>query len=264
MASVLAMEDELQHSAWLSDDAEYDTADSSWDIDAKPAGIDPTRGLDNHIDGHASRYLTSRQDDRGSDESASAEDMDEEEDAPGDANEDSPPSNLSSADDEQLEDADLEMEDQGDSDAEGDAELEQGVEDIRLKEGESDEEDELNSGDSDLQTSHEEEFDEDEADEDVDDEDEEVWEEAGGVEDEESDDELPPHSCLFCKQDEEKDAGEDDEAYIACTGCGEHGASSASLSPSYIRWDGLADNRRSTPTMRTRCLCNQSAKPYVQ
>lgn len=54
-----------------------------------------------------------------------------------------------------------------------------------------------------------------------------AWEDIAGEdeddeEEEEGSEDPAPNTCMFCKQDEEHDPGEDFEEYLTCIGCGEN------------------------------------------
>lgn len=53
-----------------------------------------------------------------------------------------------------------------------------------------------------------------------------AWEEAAENEDDEDDEDgsedAVPNACIFCKQDEENDPGDEFEEYLTCVGCGEN------------------------------------------
>ncbi|KAL7622509.1 Histone acetyltransferase [Parahypoxylon ruwenzoriense] len=98
--------------------------------------------------------------------------------------------------------------------AEDDEDENEGVGAVKIKPGETEDEDSeseddisLASGSSDRESAAE-------------------WEEAveNGEDEDEDSDAVEPNNCIFCKKDEEHDPGEDFETYLACKGCGEHGA----------------------------------------
>ena len=57
-----------------------------------------------------------------------------------------------------------------------------------------------------------------------------AWDES--TEEENEDEAVPLHACVYCGQDEEHDPGEDFEAYMECAGCG----ANCALSSPYSIW----------------------------
>ncbi|KAM4062857.1 MOZ/SAS family protein [Hirsutella rhossiliensis] len=209
MASAQAMEEELQQSVLLSEDAEYETADSFADnaTDSTPR---EGRGAAAHSTSTgvavASRDMGSDDDDELSDRDASGEEIDE--DASGEEDDDHMAQQIIVGDAAPGEDEDGEQ----DEDAEGDDDdLEEGVGAVKIKPGEAEDDEDAESEVSELPSVPDEESDEDGA----------AWED-GDVADDDESDAAPPNACTFCKQDEENDPSEDFEAFLTCTTCGEN------------------------------------------
>ncbi|KAI8157222.1 Histone acetyltransferase mst2 [Colletotrichum sp. SAR 10_65] len=90
----------------------------------------------------------------------------------------------------------------------------EGVGAVKIRPGETDDEAELDSEHSDSQSESGNESDGAAA-----------WEDAaGGEEDdeEEGSEDAAPNTCMFCRQDEDNDPGEDFEEYLSCVVCGEN------------------------------------------
>lgn len=108
---------------------------------------------------------------------------------------------------------DVQDEDARDEDGDGEEDDDEGVGAVKLRPGETDDEDSEDDDASEPIASDEESEDDAE------------WEDA--VENEEGEDgeseNESPNICIFCKQDEENDPGEEFEAFLACSGCGENG-----------------------------------------
>ncbi|KJZ73190.1 hypothetical protein HIM_07387 [Hirsutella minnesotensis 3608] len=207
MASAQAMEEELQQSVLLSEDAEYETADSFADTDTDSAHRDGARNL---ADAASTAPVATSQDvdsddDELSDRDASGEEI--EEDASGEEDNDPLVQQIvvgdAAADDEDEDEQDE------DEDAEGDDDLEEGVGAVKIKPGEAENDEDGDSEVSDLPSAPDEDSDEGAA-----------WEEEAGDDDES--DTAPSNTCIFCKQDEENDPSEDFEAFLTCTACGEN------------------------------------------
>lgn len=214
MASAQAMEEELQQSVLLSEDAEYDTADSDADNHTNPTGRKNKGGVtDSAQYGAAGVPRDEGSDDEElSDRDASGEEIDE--DASGEEDNDLLAQQIIVGD--AAGDEDEDEDDENDEDAERDDDLDEGVGAVKIRPGESDDED-IESDVSDLPSAPDEESDEDEA----------AWEDGDGADGDEDEDEdedaAPSNTCMFCKQDEENDPSEDFEAFLTCTGCGENG-----------------------------------------
>jgi len=97
--------------------------------------------------------------------------------------------------------------------SEDDDEDVEGVGAVKIKPGETDEEDEDSEGEASAAASN------DDSDDDAE------WEEAAENvdEDDEESDSAAPNTCIFCRQNEDNDPGEEFEAFLTCSGCGEHG-----------------------------------------
>ncbi|KND90630.1 Histone acetyltransferase mst2 [Tolypocladium ophioglossoides CBS 100239] len=199
MASAQAMEEEQQQSVLLSEDAEYDTADSAADNRTKSTGRkhkgEVTNSAQYGVAG-VSRDEGSDDDEELSDRDASGEEIDE--DASGEENNDLLAQQIIVGD--AVGEDDDDEDDENDEDAERDEDdLDEGVGAVKIRPAESDDED-MESDVSDLPSAPDEESDEDEA----------AWEGGDGAEEDED-------------EDEDEDAPpEDFEAFLACTGCGEN------------------------------------------
>ncbi|OAA50601.1 Acyl-CoA N-acyltransferase [Metarhizium rileyi] len=205
MLSAQAMEEELQQSVMLSEDGEYDTADTG-----NQAPSLSTRARSHKI---SDVDNLSSEDDELSDQDASGEELDQ--DASGEEDNDRTDQQIivGSATPGNGEDYD--------EDIDGDDDLDEEIGAVKVKPVDSEDE-VIGSGDSDAQSAAE----EDESDEDDDEEDEEdeegVWEEGDAGDEDEDSDAIQSMTCIFCKQDEENDPSEDFEAFLACTRCGEN------------------------------------------
>ncbi len=122
----------------------------------------------------------------------------------------------------------------GSPDAEDDQadeeEDDEGVGAVKIKPGETDE-----SDDSDISNAR--------SGSDAESEEDAAWDEGAENGDEDEDEESDnaiSNQCMFCKEDEENDPGEDFETYLACAGCGGNGQR---LPPSGTRgWDVVLAN----------------------
>ncbi|PHH87877.1 hypothetical protein CDD83_8286 [Cordyceps sp. RAO-2017] len=203
------MEEELQQSVLLSEDAEYETADSFADNGADSPAREGTQA-----EAHATEPgLEVGSQDMGSDDEelsdrdASGEEI--EEDVYGEEDHDRLAQQIIVGD--AAADGDDEEDGEQDEDAEGDDEdLEEGVGAVKIKPGESDDED-AESDVSELPSAPDE-SDEDGA----------AWEEGDAADEDDESDTAPPNTCIFCKQDEENDPSEDFEAFLDCSVCGEN------------------------------------------
>lgn len=243
MASAQAMEEELQQSVLLSEEAEYDTADSAPGGSAKSAA----QGIEAGGDTDASGDELSGADEELSDRDASGEELDQ--DASGEEDNDILARQIVVGDAAVEEEDDGESDDENDEDAEGeDEDPDEGVGAVKIRPGESsqDDADDAESEVSDLPSVVDEESDEEVA-----------WEDANGVEEEEESDTAPSNTCVFCKQDEENDPSEDFEAFLACEGCGENGMPA----PYFARCGcGFVAHSCSSPTMCPGCGGNEQTQ----
>lgn len=201
MASAQAMEEELQQSVILSEDAEYDTTDTN--MRDPPASAGRVKRSSKTRVSHES---DSEDEEDLSDQDASGEDVDQ--DASGEEDNDLLGQQIvvgkPSRNDEPAE---------YDEDAEGDEDLDEGVGAVKVRPEESQDEEHMESEASDMQSAAEEESEDDEV----------PWEEADGGDEDEESEAAQSNACMFCKQDEESDPSEDFEAFLACRGCGENG-----------------------------------------
>ena len=229
MADAQLMEEELQHSVMISEgDAPYDEP-SDVDMDTANDGSFPKDGLDDvnsSVDEGDEDELDGDEessDGDGDDDDNNSDEEEDEEDADG-------------GDDDAFEEDDEEDDEEEDGDEdealgistkrtiptieEQDNETsadedDEGVGAVKIKPGETDEEDDSDDSASSASASSAE---------------SEAWEAAAEQEEEEEDEEeesdnAQSNSCLFCKRDADNDAGEDVEAIITCTACGENGSS---------------------------------------
>lgn len=221
------MEEELQQSVRLSEDAEYETADTTGEDALTPAPL-KTRTIvaisaEDRIDGSNSMDMDEDEDEELSDRDASGEEIDDEMD------QDAEGEDYNELVDQQIvvsNGRSLELNDDEDGDADGEEDGDEGVGAVKIKPGDTDDEDEededgeddAESDDSDLLSNAEDDSDEEPA-----------WEDAGEVEgDEDSENDGPSNICMFCKQDEENDPSEDFEAFLSCSRCGDNGKSAKS------------------------------------
>jgi histone acetyltransferase SAS3 len=224
------MEEELQQSVRLSEDAEYETADTNGEDALTHAPLKtqtivaiPAEG---RIAGSNSMDMDEDDDEELSDRDASGEEIDDEmdQDAEGEEYDELVDQQIVVSNDRPLEMNDDEEDE--DEDADGEEDGDDGVGAVKIKPGETDDEDEEDedgedgeaSDDSDLLSNAEDDSDEEPA-----------WEDAGEVEgDEDSENDGPSNICIFCKQDEENDPSEDFETFLSCSRCGDNGMSSKS------------------------------------
>ncbi|PFH56194.1 hypothetical protein XA68_16916 [Ophiocordyceps unilateralis] len=196
MASAQAMEEELQQSVLLSEDAEYETADSFADNATETAAAP---GIAGSAESDARQGVNSDEedDDQLSDRDASGEEIDD----------DAYIEEENDALAQQIIVGDISIE--GDDGDQGDADdADEGVGAVKIRPGESVNEDDAESDVSDLPSA--------ESDEEV------AWEEEDAADEDDDSDAAPPNTCIFCKQDEENDPSEDFEAFLDCTSCGEN------------------------------------------
>ena len=231
------MEEELQQSVLLSEEAGYDTADSALASDSKAAIPDALADGVTDISGGGRSGLDEDLNDRDAsgeelDQDASGEedtdplarqivvgdvvDDDEEGDDDDDENEDP------DADADPDEDPDEDVDD----DAEGeDEDPDEGVGAVKIRPGESDDEDVDGDDDEDDNDAESDVSDLPSAADEDSDEEAPAWEDANEVGEDEESDTAPSNTCVFCKQDEEDDPSEDFEAFLTCASCGENGTS---------------------------------------
>ncbi|UKZ49980.1 hypothetical protein TrVGV298_004235 [Trichoderma virens] len=227
MASAQSMEEELQQSVMLSEDAEYETADTAGEDVFTPAAIKErtmsTVFAQTSVRGNDGMEVD-EDDDELSDRDASGEEIDEEmdQDAEGeDYNEivdqqivvsNGRPFQMNEDNDD---DDDEEEEEEEDEDADGEEDGDEGVGAVKIKPGDTDDEDE-DDEDAESDVSDPLSVAEDDSD------DEPAWEEAGEVEEDDESETGPSNICMFCKQDEENDPSEDFEAFLTCSRCNEN------------------------------------------
>ncbi|PHH80731.1 hypothetical protein CDD80_79 [Ophiocordyceps camponoti-rufipedis] len=206
MASAQAMEEELQQSVLLSEEAEYETADSFADNGTESTGPPPVAGSA-EADATATRGGVDSdegEDDQLSDRDASGEEVDD--DAYMEEENDALTQQIIVGQEPVDGDDDDDDDDQEDAD-DGD----EGVGAVKIKPGESvndDDDDDAESDVSELPSA--------ESDEEV------AWEEGDAADEDDDSEAAPPNTCIFCKQDEENDPSEDFEAFLDCISCGEN------------------------------------------
>lgn len=218
------MEEELQQSVRLSEDAEYETADTAGEDALTPAPLKTQTivaiSAEDRIDGGNSMDMD-EDDEELSDRDASGEEIDDEMD------QDAEGEDYNELVDQQIvvnNGQPLQLNDDEDEDADGDEDGDEGVGAVKIKPGDTDDEDEEDEDDaesdvSDLLSNAEDDSDEEPA-----------WEDAGEVEeDEDSENDGPSNTCMFCKEDEEHDPSEDFETFLSCSRCGENGMSAKQL-----------------------------------
>ncbi|KAL6890744.1 hypothetical protein GGI43DRAFT_415634 [Trichoderma evansii] len=221
MTSAQSMEEELQQSVRLSEDAEYETADTAGEDALTPAPLKTQNiiaiSAEDRIDGSNSMDMDEDDDEELSDRDASGEEIDDEMD------QDAEGEDYDELVDQQIvvsNDRPLRLNEDEDDDAEGEEDGDEGVGAVKIKPGDTDDEDDededaeddAESDVSDLLSNPEEDSDEEPA-----------WEDAGEVEeDEDSENDGPSNICMFCKQDEENDPSEDFETFLSCSRCGEN------------------------------------------
>ncbi|RFU72365.1 acyl- n-acyltransferase [Trichoderma arundinaceum] len=220
MSSAQLMEEELQQSVMLSEDADYETADTAGEDALTPAALRARTIIagssEIRIRGHDGMEVDEDDDEELSDRDASGEEIDEEMD------QDAEGEDYTELVDQQIVVSNgrpLDMNDDEDDEADGEEDGDEGVGAVKIKPGDTDDEDE---DDEDA---------EDDAESDVsdllsvaeDDSDEEpAWEEAGEVEEDDESETGPSNICMFCKQDEENDPSEDFETFLICSRCSEN------------------------------------------
>lgn len=246
------MEEELQQSVMLSEDAEYETADTAGEDTLTPATVQSrimvTGPIENSIEGHDGMELDEDDDDELSDRDASGEEIDEEMD------EDAEGEDYTELVDQQIivnNGRPPQPDDDEDDDADGEEDADEGVGAVKIKPGdtdddEDDDDDDAESDVSDLLSAAEDDSDEEPA-----------WEDAGEVEEDEDSETGPSNICMFCKQDEENDPSEDFETFLTCARCGENGMSSHETQ---VQRDIIRLTYSSSPTMRSRCSGNESTE----
>lgn len=221
MPSAQAMEEELQQSVMLSEDGEYDTADTG---DQAPSSLTHAR-----LQKNGDVDVSGSEDEELSDQDASGEELDQ--DASGEEDNDRMDQQIV------VGSATPGHGEEYDEDAEGEDDLDEEVGAVKVKPVDSEDED-MGSDGSDAQSAAEEEESDDEEDE----EDEEgAWEEGDAGDEDEESDAVQSNTCMFCKQDEENDPSEDFEAFLACTRCGENGKELPSLMQK-CNWSVLANS----------------------
>ncbi|GFP54745.1 histone acetyltransferase mst2 [Trichoderma asperellum] len=217
MTSAQSMEEELQQSVRLSEDAEYETADTAGEDALTPAPLKTQTivaiSAEDRIDGGNSMDMD-EDDEELSDRDASGEEIDDEMD------QDAEGEDYNELVDQQIvvnNGQPLQLNDDEDEDADGEEDGDEGVGAVKIKPGDTDDEDEEDEDDaesdvSDLLSNAEDDSDEEPA-----------WEDAGEVEeDEDSENDGPSNTCMFCKEDEEHDPSEDFETFLSCSRCGEN------------------------------------------
>jgi histone acetyltransferase SAS3 len=229
------MEEELQQSVMLSDeDAGFETADSAGEdahtLGAVRMGTTSTDIAENDTGGNDGMEVD-EDDDELSDRDASGEEIDEEmdQDAEGEEYTELVDQQIVVSNGHHLQRNDEDEEDEDDND-EADEDGDEGVGAVKIKPGDTDEEDDDDEDDdadddaesdvSDLLSVAEDDSDEEPA-----------WEEARGVEEDDDDESetAPSNVCMFCRQDEENDPSEDFEAFLTCIRCNENGGCSKRL-----------------------------------
>lgn len=250
------MEEELQQSVMLSEDAEYETADTAGEDVFTPAATKErtlsTVFAQTTIRGTDGMEVDEEDDDDElSDRDASGEEIDEEMDQDAEGEDyteivvdqqivvsNGRPFQMNDDDN----DDDDEEEDEEDEDADGEEDGDEGVGAVKIKPGDTDDEDE-DDEDAESDVSEPLSNAEDDSDE------EPAWEDAGEVEEDDESETGPSNVCMFCKQDEENDPSEDFEAFLTCTRCNENGGSWRNCKMSIRAWLTYL----SSPAMRTRC-----------
>ncbi|KAK4073769.1 hypothetical protein Trihar35433_3243 [Trichoderma harzianum] len=229
MTSAQSMEEELQQSVMLSEDAEYETADTAGEDVFTPAATKErtlsTVFAQTTIRGTDGMEVDEEDDDDElSDRDASGEEIDEEMDQDAEGEDyteivvdqqivvsNGRPFQMNDDDN----DDDDEEEDEEDEDADGEEDGDEGVGAVKIKPGDTDDEDE-DDEDAESDVSEPLSNAEDDSDE------EPAWEDAGEVEEDDESETGPSNVCMFCKQDEENDPSEDFEAFLTCTRCNEN------------------------------------------
>lgn len=223
------MEEELQQSVMLSEDAEYETADTAGEDALTPAGAKArtmsTVFAQSSIGVNDGMEVDEDDDDELSDRDASGEEIDEEmdQDAEGEDYTELVDQQIvvSNGRPLQMNEDDDGDDDEDDEEADGDEDGDEGVGAVKIKPGDTDDEDDDEDAESDVSdplSVAEEDSDEEPA-----------WEEAGEVEEDDESETGPSNTCMFCKQDEENDPSEDFEAFLTCTRCNDNGGSSRKL-----------------------------------
>ncbi|KFA76395.1 hypothetical protein S40288_04800 [Stachybotrys chartarum IBT 40288] len=216
MASAQDMEEELQQSVLLSEDAgEYDTADSGGDGSTINAASynSKSSGQNNAEEKVLKSRLQSDEEHNLSDQDASGDEVDVGVDVDAEGEENDEHMELNGVEDDGDEEGSNTNDDgEDDDDAEAD-EDEEGVGAVKIKPGDTEDEEGDESDVSDLPSAVGDESEEE------DDDDEAGWEEAHVGDEDDDSDTAPPNMCIFCKQDEENDPSEDFEAFLTCGGC---------------------------------------------
>ncbi|RCI16626.1 hypothetical protein L249_3330 [Ophiocordyceps polyrhachis-furcata BCC 54312] len=176
-------------SVLLSEDAEYETADSFADnateSTAVPVVADSTVQLCAESD-------EEDEDDQFSDRDASGEEIDDD-------------AYIEDENDTQIIVGHVAMQGEEDGDAE---DLDEAVGAVKIKPGESFHDEDAESDVSDLPS--------------ADSDDEVAWEEEDAADEDDDSEAASPNTCMFCKQDEENDPSEDFEAFLDCISCGDN------------------------------------------
>ncbi|KAL3956283.1 hypothetical protein ACCO45_009129 [Purpureocillium lilacinum] len=217
MTSAQAMEEELQQSVLLSEEAGYDTADSALASDSKAAIQDALADGVTDISGGGRSGLDEDLNDR----DASGEELDQ--DASGEEDTDPLARQIVNEDPDADADPDEDPDEDVDDDAEGeDEDPDEGVGAVKIRPGQSDDEDVDGDDDEDDNDAESDVSDLPSAADEDSDEEAPAWEDANEVGEDEESDTAPSNTCVFCKQDEEDDPSEDFEAFLTCASCGEN------------------------------------------
>lgn len=237
------MEEELQQSVMLSDDAGFETADSAGEDAHLPRPVETgtanTVFAENSTGGNDGMEVD-EDDDELSDRDASGEEIGEmDQDAEGEEYTELVDQQIVVSNGHHMQMNDDEEDDDEDNDEEGDEDGDEGVGAVKIKPRDTDDEDDDDDDDdadddaesdvSDLLSVAEEDSDEEPA-----------WEEAGGVEEDDESETAPSNICMFCRQDEENDPSEDFEAFLTCIRCNENGGCSTRFERKSVA--NLADN----------------------
>ncbi|KAM0265647.1 hypothetical protein ACHAQJ_000081 [Trichoderma viride] len=217
MTSAQSMEEELQQSVRLSEDAEYETADTAGEDALTPAAFKARTIIagssENRIEGNNSMDMDEDDDEELSDRDASGEEIDEEMD------QDAEGEDYTELVNQQIVVSNgrpFQANEDEDDEADGEEDGNEGVGAVKIKPGDTDDDDEDADDDaesdvSDLLSAAEDDSDEEPA-----------WEDAGEVGEDDDSEIGPSNICMFCKQDEENDPSEDFEAFLSCVRCGDN------------------------------------------
>ncbi|KAH8884600.1 hypothetical protein GQ53DRAFT_661321 [Thozetella sp. PMI_491] len=213
MTDAQLMEEELQHSVMMSEGDIHEEAHFEVDEDiamsndgnlATNSQADTGGGSDDgeeeESDADGDEEDLSRDEDE-DDEDAEGEDDDAFEEEEDDEEEDEGEEDLDAA-------AQRNVPRVEDRDAEGEDDEDEGVGAVKIKPGETDDEEDDEESEDDASSASDAES--------------AAWEEAPENDEEEESDNAQTTTCMFCKEDEENDPGEDFEAFLTCAGCGEH------------------------------------------